>query len=223
MKGGRTGMVKLLEVVEQANFFIIEEAQKLNDDSERKRVGILGGTFNPPHIGHLIIAQQAGEQLGLDKVMFMPDAKPPHVDEKPSIAGKHREEMVRRAIANNPLFDIETIELERGGKSYTVDTMRELSEKNPDTDYYFIIGADMANYLPKWREIEELVELVQFVGVSRPGYPKTSEYPIIWVDSPEVAISSTKIREMVKTGQSLRYILPEDVITYIEEEGLYLD
>lgn len=223
MKGGKAGMIKLLDVVKQTNFFIIEEAETLHDDSNRKRVGILGGTFSPPHIGHLIIAQQAGVQLGLDKVLFMPSAEPPHVDKKPFIAGKHREEMVRRAISDNELFDIETIELEKGGKNYTVDTMKALCEQNPDTDYYFIIGADMVNYLPKWHQIEELVELVQFVGVSRPGYPNESEYPIIWVDSPEVAVSSTKIRKMVKNGQSLTYILPEAVVAYIEEEGLYLE
>lgn len=217
-------MIKFMNVTEQVDFFVVEESEAKNEyPFKRKRVGILGGTFNPPHVGHLIIAQQAGQQLGLDQVAFMPDAEPPHVDEKPFIEGKHRKEMVRRAIEGNELFTLETIELERGGKSYTVDTMKELTEKNPDTDYYFIIGADMANYLPKWERIEELLTMVDFVGVGRPGYPQTSSFPIIWVDSPEVDISSTKIRQMVKIGQSLRYIVPESVEEYIKEEGLYLD
>ncbi|MGP6138888.1 MULTISPECIES: nicotinate-nucleotide adenylyltransferase [unclassified Jeotgalibaca] len=190
---------------------------------ERRRVGILGGTFNPPHLGHLIMAEQAGKQLGLDKVCFMPDAEPPHVDRKPFIAGKHRAEMVRRSISGNALFELEDIELKRGGKSYTFETMKELTAKNPDTDYYFIIGGDMVEYLPKWYRIDELVTMVNFVGVARPGYPKTSAYPIIWVDSPEVAISSTEIRKMVKNGQSIRYVVPEEVEQYIMEEGLYLD
>ncbi|MDE1547949.1 nicotinate-nucleotide adenylyltransferase [Jeotgalibaca caeni] len=216
-------MIKLFDVVERTNFFVIEEAAPKDAAPTRKRVGILGGTFNPPHIGHLIIAQQAGVQLGLDKVYFMPDAEPPHVDEKSAIEGEHRLEMVKRAIEGNDLFEVETIELERGGKSYTIDTMKELCEKNPDTDYYFIIGGDMVDYLPKWERIDELVKLVDFVGIARPGYPKTSSFPIIWVDSPEIAISSTDVRKMVKNGRSLRYLMPEGVAEYIEKEGLYRD
>jgi nicotinate-nucleotide adenylyltransferase len=98
---------------------------------DRKRIGIMGGTFSPPHLGHLIVAQQVGEQLGLDKIYFMPDAEPPHVDEKESIPAKHRESMVRLSIAGNPLFDIETIELERGGRSFTIDTMKLLTSMHP--------------------------------------------------------------------------------------------
>ena len=164
---------------------------------DRKRIGIMGGTFSPPHLGHLIVAQQVGEQLGLDKIYFMPDAEPPHIDEKESISAKHRERMVRLSISGNPLFDIETIELERGGKSYTIDTMKLLTAMHPDTDYYFIIGGDMVEYLPKWKDIDALVQLVQFVGVARPGYGRESVYPIIWVDAPLIDISSTEIRKMV--------------------------
>lgn len=217
-------MVKLFDV--QIPEFIVVEKTSVEPQevtTERKRVGIIGGTFNPPHLGHLIIAQQVGQQLALDKVYFMPDAEPPHIDEKPFIDGKHREEMVKRAIADNDLFALEVVELKRGGKSYTIDTMKELIEKNPDTDYYFIIGGDMVAYLPKWERIDELMTLVHFVGVVRPGYPDTSPYPIIWVDSPLVDISSTKIRTMVKCGRPLRYIVPEGVERYIKEEGLYVN
>lgn len=216
-------MVNLLSVVDKLDLFVLAETEPLEEMPDRQRVGILGGTFNPPHIGHLIMAEQVGKQLGLDKVYFMPDAEPPHVDRKPFIAGKHRVEMVRRSITGNPLFDLETMEIKRGGKSYTFDTMQELTTKNPHIDYYFIIGGDMVEYLPKWYRIDELVTMVNFVGVVRPGYPKTSQYPIIWVDSPEVAISSTQIRKMVKNGRSIRYVVPEDVEQYIMEEGLYLD
>lgn len=216
-------MVKLLDVVEKLDFFVLAETEPLEEMPARKRVGILGGTFNPPHLGHLIMAEQAGKQLGLDKVYFMPDAEPPHVDRKPFIAGKHRAEMVRRCIRGNPMFELEDIELKRGGKSYTFETMQELIKQNPDTDYYFLIGGDMVEYLPKWYRIDELVTMVNFVGIARPGYPKTSHYPIIWVDSPEVAISSTQVRKMVKNGQSIRYLVPEEVEQYMMEEGLYHD
>ncbi|AZP05074.1 nicotinate-nucleotide adenylyltransferase [Jeotgalibaca ciconiae] len=216
-------MVKLFDVQFLTDIIVVEETKPEEMISGRKRVGIIGGTFNPPHLGHLIIAQQVGQQLALDKVYFMPDAEPPHVDEKPFIEGEHRAQMVKRSIEGNDLFEIETIELERGGKSYTIDTMKQLIEENPDTDYYFIIGGDMVEYLPKWERIDELVSLVHFVGVVRPGYPNHSPYPIIWVDAPKIDISSTKIRSMVKSGRSLRYIVPESVEQYIKEEGLYLD
>ena len=215
--------MKVMEMVNELNFFTMEEVLPKENPLIRKRVGIMGGTFNPPHIGHLIIAQQAGLQLGLDKVFFMPDAEPPHIDEKPFIQGEHRKLMVEETIKGNELFDLEVIELERGGKSYTVDTMKELTKKNPDVDYYFIIGADMVEYLPKWERIEELMKLVNFVGVGRPGYKEDSIYPVIWVDSPKLDISSTVIRKMVKSGQSVRYLVTEKVEEYIEKEGLYLD
>lgn len=216
-------MIATLNLIAQTDYLVIEETETQIEFTNRKRIGIIGGTFNPPHLGHLIMAQQVGEQLGLDKVYFMPDAEPPHVDEKASIPAKHREMMVRQSIMGNPLFDIETIELERGGKSFTIDTMKLLVAMHPDTDYYFIIGGDMVAYLPKWERIEELVQLVQFVGVARHGYAKESLYPIIWVDAPLVDISSTEIRKMIKTGRSIQYLVPDDVKEYISKEGLYLD
>lgn len=218
-------MITTLNLIGQTDYMIIEETEVETQIAfqDRKRIGIIGGTFSPPHLGHLIVAQQVGEQLGLDKIYFMPDAEPPHIDEKESISAKHRESMVRLSIEGNPLFDIETIELARGGKSFTIDTMKFLTAMHPDTDYYFIIGGDMVEYLPKWRNIDELVQLVQFVGVARPGYGRESIYPIIWVDAPLIDISSTEIRKMVKTGRSIRYLVKEDVKDYILKEGLYLD
>lgn len=212
-----------MNVAERTDFFVVAEPQIEEFLPNRKRVGLLGGTFNPPHMGHLIIAEQVGRQLDLDKVYFMPDAEPPHVDLKPFIPAAHRQKMVELAIEGNPLFDLETIEIKRGGKSYTIDTMTQLKAEHPEIDYYFIIGADMVAYLPKWERIEELVRLVNFVGVARPGYPKESPYPIIWVDMPTVDLSSTQLRKMVKEGRSLRYLVPDAVARYIEEEGLYLD
>ena len=138
-----------------------------------KKIAILGGTFNPPHLGHLIIASEVQAQLNFDEIWFMPNQEPPHKESTIGVNSAQRLEMVRRAIADNPLFKIQTIELERTGRSYTFDTMKLLTEKY-DHDFYFIIGADMIEYLPKWYKIEELVKLVTFVGVNRPDYDKQS-------------------------------------------------
>lgn len=187
----------------------------------QRRVGIIGGTFNPPHMGHLIMAQQVGDQLGLDEVRFMPDAQPPHVDEKKTIPAQDRANMVQRAIADNPLFKLETAELKRGGKSYTYDTMKALKARHPETQYYFIIGGDMVDYLHTWSHIDELVKLVTFVGIKRTGYPTTSQYPVIWVDAPLIDISSTQIRHKVSQGHTVRYLVPDTVAAYIKEHQLY--
>ncbi len=189
----------------------------------KKQVGILGGNFNPVHYAHLVMGEQVGQALGLEKVYFMPEYLPPHIDEKETIPAVHRLAMLELAIAGNPRFAVETIELARKGKSYTVETMRELTALHPDTNYYFIIGGDMVQYLPKWHQIDELMQLVTFVGVRRPGYPIESDYPIIWIDVPLMDVSSTTIRKKVEQGCSVRYLLPENVLHYIQEKELYLD
>lgn len=189
----------------------------------KKRIGLLGGTFNPPHIGHLIIAEQVKSQLCLDQVLFMPDNLPPHVDHKTAIAAKQRLEMVRLSIVGNSGFGIEDIELQRGGISYSYDTICQLKKMHPENEYYFIIGGDMVAYLPKWHRIEELIKLVNFVGVSRPGYLKESLYPILWVDIPRLEISSSEIRKKVAMGCSIKYLVTSQVEEYIQKEGLYRD
>lgn len=191
------------------------------EDKQRQQVGIMGGTFNPPHLGHLIMAEQVGTQLGLDKVLFMPDATPPHVDTKKTLPAKHRVEMVKRAIADNSLFELSMAEIERGGVSYTYDTIVALKKQYPNTDFYFIIGGDMVDYLPTWHRIDDLVQLVQFVGIQRTGYSRDTPYPVLWVDAPLVDISSTQIRNKVQQSCSIRYLVPTKVADYIEEEGLY--
>ncbi|CAM4132028.1 nicotinate-nicotinamide nucleotide adenylyltransferase [Streptococcus penaeicida] len=190
-------------------------------DSNRKQVGILGGNFNPIHNAHLVVADQVRQQLGLDQVLLMPEFKPPHVDTKETIDEKHRLKMVELAIENVQGLAIETIELERKGISYTYDTMALLQEQNPEVDYYFIIGADMVNYLPKWHRIDELVEMVQFVGVQRPKYKAGTSYPVIWVDVPLMDISSSMIRDFIKKDRKPNYLMPQSVLDYIEKEGLY--
>lgn len=197
------------------------EVKKIN---KRKQVGILGGTFNPPHLGHLIIADQVACQLNLDKVYLMPDAQPPHFKRKNStsvLSTDDRVEMLKLAIADNPKLDIELTEVERGGVSYTYDTMLQLKQQHPDTDYYFIIGGDMVADLPNWHEITKLQKMLTFVGVRRLGYPVASKFPILWVDVPLIDISSTAIRKRISHGCSINYMVPAKVIDYINKKGLY--
>lgn len=197
------------------------ELETAVEKTGRKQVGILGGNFNPVHNAHLLVADQVRQQLCLDEVFLMPEFIPPHVDKKDTIAEQHRLNMLMLAINGIEGLDIETIELERQGISYTYDTMKYLTENNPDTDYYFIIGADMVEYLPKWHRIDELVELVQFVGVQRPKYKVGTSYPVIWVDVPLMDISSTSVRELIKTGHTPNFMVPQSVLAYIKKAGLY--
>lgn len=189
----------------------------------KKQVGLLGGNFNPIHNAHLMISEQVGQKMGFDEVHLLPSYLPPHVDEKKTIDSKHRLAMAKLAIEDNSFLSIDTRELVRKGKSYTIDTMLEMTTENPDTEYYFIIGGDEVAYLPKWHRIDELVRIVNFVGVKRSGYSSESPYPIIWVDVPEIQLSSSYIRKQVKQGCSIRYLVPDRVREYISEEGLYLD
>jgi nicotinate-nucleotide adenylyltransferase (EC 2.7.7.18) len=196
----------------------LEEERK---DKKRKQIGILGGNFNPVHNAHLLVADQVRQQLGLDEVLLMPEYKPPHVDKKATIDEKHRLKMLELAIKGIEGLAIETIELKRKGVSYTYDTMKDLIEQNPDVDYYFIIGADMVDYLPKWHKIDELIQMVQFVGVQRPKYKAGTSYPVIWVDVPLMDISSSMIRDFIRKNRKPNFLLPKLVLDYIEKEGLY--
>ena len=190
-------------------------------EKKRKQVGILGGNFNPVHNAHLIVADQVRQQLGLDQVLLMPEYQPPHVDKKETIPEHHRLKMLELAIERINGLAIETIELERKGISYTYDTMKILTEQHPDTDYYFIIGADMVDYLPKWYRIDELVDMVQYVGAQRPRYKAGTSYPVIWVDVPLMDISSSMVRDFIAQGRKPNFLLPQPVLDYIEKEGLY--
>ena len=189
--------------------------------SNRNQIGLLGGNFNPVHNAHLTIADQVRQQLGLDEVLLMPEYQPPHVDKKTTISEKHRLRILELAVRDIEGLGIETIELERKGISYTYDTMKLLTEKNPAVDYYFIIGADMVAYLPKWHRISELIQMVQFVGVQRPKYKAGTSYPVIWVDVPLLDISSSLIRRQLEEGKKPNFLLPQAVLDYIEKEGLY--
>lgn len=185
-----------------------------------KKIGILGGTFNPPHIGHLMMANEVLQALQLDEVRFMPNAIPPH-KETSGATDAQRLQMTRLAISDHPQFRIEPFEMERGGVSYTFETMKQLTEREPDAEFYFIIGGDSVQNLHTWYHIDELVKLVRIVGVKRPGTIAISNYPVTMVDAPEIDLSSTLLRQRFTNGQTVRYLVPSSVEAYIREEGLY--
>lgn len=185
-----------------------------------KKVGILGGTFDPPHTGHLLVANEIREELQLNEIRFLPNNIPPH-KAKASTTNAERLAMLNLALQGNEYFSIDTVEWEREGPSYTIETMKLLKKREPETEFYFIIGADMIEYLPKWKQIDELVELTHFVGVKRPQYQEVTDYPVTLVDIPEIYISSSQIRERVRKGKSIKYLVPEEVKIYIEENQLY--
>lgn len=217
ISNGETAMVHILEQTDT------EVVKQLDNTGNKKRIGIMGGTFNPPHLGHLVMADQVLNQLGLDRILFMPDAKPPHIDHKLTIATQDRIRMVADSISPNQNFGMELSEVTRGGVSYTYDTMVYLKKRHPEIDYYFIVGGDMVAYFPKWYRIDDLIKLVQFVGVKRNPYPIKTFYPVIWVDTPVLDISSTMIRNRVFHKQSIKYLVTDPVSYLIRERGLYRD
>ena len=188
-----------------------------------KKIGILGGTFNPPHYGHLLIAEEARVACSLDEIWFLPSRIPPHKRGSNLCEDEDRIEMVNLAIKSNPFFQLSLVEFERSGPSYTIDTMKELKKRHNNTNFYFIIGGDMVNYLPKWKGINELFQLMRFIGIQRPGHPLHFPYEdkVIMVEAPQLDISSSEIRERLLQNRSVRYLLPEAVHDFIKGRDLY--
>ncbi|MCM3702186.1 nicotinate-nucleotide adenylyltransferase [Paenibacillus macerans] len=192
-----------------------------------KKVGIMGGAFDPIHLGHLLAAESAREQHYLEEVWFMPSHIPPH-KHRSGVSGKQRLEMVEAGIQSHPAFKPLDIELKRGGVSYTVDTIREIRGQHPELDLYFIIGADMVNYLPKWEGIEDLTGMITFIGLQRPGsfleldaLPPFIQEAVRLAEMPLVDISSSLIRSRLAQGRSVRYMVPDSVHDYMTRSGLY--
>lgn len=200
----------------------VTKVETKRENIKGKQIGIMGGTFNPVHIAHLVAAEQAMTKLHLDEVWFIPDNIPPHKN-APLTSAKDRATMLDLATHDNPKFRVKLLELFRGGISYTVDTLRYLKAKAPQNDYYLIMGSDQVNSFHTWKEATQLAKMVTLVGIRRPGYVQESQYPMIWVDAPDIRLSSTAIRQAVAIGTSIRYLVPEAVRKYIEERGLYLD
>lgn len=192
------------------------------------KVGIMGGTFDPIHNGHLIAAQCAYEQAGLDEVWFMPTNVPPHKPQAPKASNQQRWDMVCRAVEGQPHFRPFDYELKKGGVSYTFDTVSSLCKEYPGIQFYYIIGADMVQYLPKWFKIDELIKLISFIGLGRPGYKLDMEGlsasmrdAVELAEMPLMELSSTAIRERKSEGKSIRHWVPDRVYEYIEGNGFY--
>jgi nicotinate-nucleotide adenylyltransferase len=204
----------------------------------KKAIGIMGGTFDPIHYGHLVNADGARVKFNLDKVIFVPSGTPPHKKEYPVTASEHRYLMTLLATISNPYFGISRSEIDRPGLSYAVDTLRDFRQRyGNDTELYFITGADAILEILTWKDVGELITLCNFIAATRPGYSlagleaivstiRATRKPDFGVDSVEVpalVISSTDIRERVRSAQPIKYLLPETVENYIRKEGLYRD
>ncbi|TLS39333.1 nicotinate-nucleotide adenylyltransferase [Pseudalkalibacillus caeni] len=189
------------------------------------KIGIFGGTFDPPHYGHLMVAQEVLESCQLDKIWFLPSHRPPHKTERSISTDEQRKDMVNLAIERNQDFEMSLVEFGRKGLSYTYDTVRYLTEMHPEHRFSFIIGADMINDLPNWHKIDELIKLISFVGVARPGFEFDISNPyhteIRIVEAPQFEISSSFLRKRFREKGNTRYFIPDDVRNYIEEKGLY--
>lgn len=199
----------------------------------KRKIGIMGGTFDPIHIGHLVTAEAVRIEYDLERVLFIPAGHPPHKQGAVVTSPLHRYIMTIMATCSNPSFAVSPMEIERPGPSYTIDTIRTLVKQyGGQTELFFITGADATSDLPTWNNIEELLDLCHFVGATRPGcismidsviqqFGTKGRQRIHRLTTPELEISSTDIRERVRKGRSIKYIVPEAVEQYIIREGLY--
>ncbi len=200
-------------------------------------VGLLGGSFDPIHYGHLISARSCAEQLGLNRIVLIPSAVPPHKRGETMTEGAHRLEMARRAVEGDELFEVTDVEFQRSGPSYTIDTVAEIRRRGigGPGEMCWLIGADTLPELHTWHRAAELVQQVRIVTVVRPGWSSPPRADLAkWageeaavrllrdcVTTPAIGISATEIRDRVRTGKSIRYLVPEPVRSYIDATGLY--
>lgn len=191
----------------------------------RRRLGVMGGTFDPIHHGHLVAAQEVAAQFGLDEVVFVPTGQPWQKSHRSVSAAEDRYLMTVIATAENPHFSVSRLDIDRKGLTYTIDTLRELHELNPDSDLFFITGADALGQILTWRDAEELFSLAHFIGVTRPGHtladPGLPAGGVSLVEVPALAISSTDCRARVAKGDPVWYLVPDGVVRYIDKRQLY--
>ena len=202
----------------------------------KRKIGIMGGTFNPIHNGHLILGQTAYEQFGLDEILFMPNKKPYYKKMSKNVTDEQRCDMVKLAIENNDAFTFSDIEVLRDGVTYTVDTLRILTEQKPDCEYYFIMGADSLFHFDSWKEAGEIVKMAVLLVATRDSMATfdiesqieylQSEFEDARIEclfSPSLEISSNQLRKRCKEGKSIRYLVPDSVAFYIQEHNLYME
>jgi nicotinate-nucleotide adenylyltransferase len=204
-----------------------------NENKAERRLGIMGGTFDPIHYGHLVTAEGARYSFGLDRVIFVPSGRPPHKPGHIVSDPLDRYKMTCLAVASNPFFCASAIEVERPGPSFTIDTVRAVMQLYPGAKIYFITGADALLEIFKWKDFDILLTICNFVAATRPGYrlfelrEKTASLPsglkqnISYMEVPALAISSTEIRQRVHDGRPVKYLLPESVEDYIKKNKLY--
>jgi nicotinate-nucleotide adenylyltransferase len=190
------------------------------------KLGIFGGAFDPPHTGHLTIAGGVRDALELDRVLFVPYAAGPHRDTPPCAAGSDRLAMLRACLAGRSGFTVDDRELCRGGLSWMVETLREIGDDHPGAELYLIIGADQLEIFSTWRDWREILELACIVVVGRPGHEPTGGPPelrerMVTVELPPMHLSSSEVRRRVRRGLSIRHLVPEAVLGYIQEHDLY--
>lgn len=195
--------------------------------SQPTRIGVMGGTFDPIHHGHLVAASEVANEFELDEVIFVPTGAQPFKLNRRVSSAEHRYLMAVIATASNPRFSVSRIEIDREGVTYTIDTLRELRQLYPDAELFFITGADALDQILQWRDANVLWSLAHFVGVTRPGHQvdtsvlPTGQYTL--QEIPAMAISSTDCRSRVRAGKPVWYLVPDGVVQYIGKHGLYLN
>ena len=192
-----------------------------------QRVGIMGGTFDPIHHGHLVAASEVANRFGLDEVVFVPTGEPWQKTHRKVSPAEHRYLMAVIATASNPHFWVSRADIARGGPTYSVDTIRDIGELRPGAELFFITGADALAQILSWKHAEEALQIARFIGVTRPGYELSDAHlpvdTVTLVDVPAMAISSSDVRERVSSGHPVWYLVPDGVVQYINKHRLYLD
>ncbi|MEO6886341.1 MAG: nicotinate-nucleotide adenylyltransferase [Jatrophihabitantaceae bacterium] len=190
-----------------------------------QRVGIMGGTFDPIHHGHLVAASEVATLFDLDEVIFVPTGEPWQKSERQVSTAEHRYLMTVIATASNPRFWVSRVDIDREGPTYTVDTIRDIAAQLPGAELFFITGADALGQILSWKDSQDALQLAQFVGVTRPGYELSAEHlpsdSVTLLDVPAMAISSSDCRQRVQNGRPVWYLVPDGVVQYISKHRLY--
>ncbi len=190
-----------------------------------RRVGIMGGTFDPIHHGHLVAASEVSSLFGLDEVVFVPTGEPWQKSSRQVSPAEHRYLMAVIATASNPRFWVSRVDIDRAGPTYTIDTIRDVADQCPGADLYFITGADALAQILSWKDAEDALKLAHFVGVTRPGYELSDDHlpndSVTLLDVPAMAISSSDCRARVSAGRPVWYLVPDGVVQYINKHRLY--
>ena len=198
----------------------------MSDPGTARRIGVMGGTFDPIHHGHLVAASEVGHFFALDEVIFVPTGQPWQKEGRKVSAAEDRYLMTVIATASNPRFSVSRVDIDRPGETYTIDTLRDLrAARGPDVELFFITGADALARMMSWRDSDELFKLAHFVGCTRPGHRlSTAGLPaegVSLIEIPALAISSTTCRERVRAGEPIWYLVPDGIVQYISKRGLY--